>query len=81
MLRIANATGAVMQFDTIMGQDCKATEYTSHSNTPVVNMLYMGRLMPLTSLVLKVCQACGIKLRVVSTAATLPMISIVCIGF
>jgi hypothetical protein len=32
--------------------------------------------MPLTSLVLKVCQACGKKLAVVRTAARVPIMSV-----
>ena len=43
---------------------------------PSVKALYMASEMPLTSLVLKVCQACGTKLPVARTAAIKPMASI-----
>ena len=63
---MAAASTRVMLLAIINGQDCSNTPYSSHSATPSVNALYMPSEIPLTSRVLKLCQACGMKLAVVS---------------
>ena len=66
-----------MPLAKINGQACSKMPYTSHSAIPTVKMLYIGSEIPLTSRVLKLCQTCGTKLMVVSTAATVPIMSVI----
>lgn len=62
----------VIPFAAMMGISFKSKPYKSHSNTPIVNKLYMTSDIPSVFFSLMVLIACGRKDSVVKTAATYP---------